>query len=51
MYLEQNLSVDDMVNRGYEKDVLVTILNMIDRAEYKRRQMPQWSGLPVILLI
>ncbi|MDD3612216.1 MAG: NAD+ synthase [Eubacteriales bacterium] len=40
MYLEQNLSVDDMVNRGYEKDVLVTILNMIDRAEYKRRQMP-----------
>ncbi|HZK34938.1 MAG TPA: NAD+ synthase, partial [Bacillota bacterium] len=40
MYLEENLSVDDMVKRGYDRHMVVDILNMIDRAEYKRRQMP-----------
>ena len=40
MYIEENLSLVEMVERGYDKDTILKILNMIDRVEYKRRQAP-----------
>lgn len=40
MYIEENASVIDMERKGYERQTIFRILNMIDRAEYKRRQLP-----------
>lgn len=40
MYVEKNLSIEDMVKQGYEREVVCRIVDMIDRAEYKRRQAP-----------
>jgi NAD+ synthase (glutamine-hydrolysing) len=40
MYIEEGISVEEIIQRGYERDVVYKIVNMIDRAEYKRRQAP-----------
>ncbi len=40
MYIEENISLDEMVQKGYERESVKQILNMIDRVEYKRRQAP-----------
>jgi|LFRM01.1.fsa_nt_gb NAD+ synthase (glutamine-hydrolysing) len=40
MYLEEKLSVREMVQRGYEKELVLRIVSSIDRTEYKRRQAP-----------
>jgi len=40
MYIEENLSLVEMVEKGYDRDTILKILNMIDRVEYKRRQAP-----------
>ncbi len=40
MYFEDNLSVDEIVARGYERNIVVQILNRIDRFEFKRHQAP-----------
>jgi len=40
MYVEENMSIDDMTNKGYDEETVRRIVNMIDRAEYKRRQAP-----------
>ena len=40
MYLEEKLSVSEMVHRGYEKELVLRIVSSIERTEYKRRQTP-----------
>ncbi|MBL4804189.1 MAG: NAD+ synthase [Alphaproteobacteria bacterium] len=38
--IEEDLSVADIVSRGFEKDTVLRVWQMLDRAEYKRRQSP-----------
>lgn len=45
-YVEQHISADQIItNTGYDKELVIRICCMIDRNEYKRRQMP--TGLKV----
>jgi NAD+ synthase (glutamine-hydrolysing) len=39
-FIEEDLSVDEICARGYERAVVTRILNMVQRNEYKRRQAP-----------
>ena len=39
-FIEKDLSVNEIVERGYDRDVVVRILEMVKRNEYKRRQAP-----------
>ena len=38
--VEEELSVSDLVAKGFERDVVVRIENLLNIAEYKRRQAP-----------
>ncbi len=40
MYVEKKMSADQIVQEGYPRDLVIRILNTIDRMEYKRRQAP-----------
>lgn len=44
-YVEQRMSVDEIVKLGYKPDVVMDLVNRIDRNEYKRYQAP--PGLKV----
>jgi len=39
-FIEEDLSVDQIVARGFERSTVVRVLDMVKRAEYKRRQAP-----------
>jgi NAD+ synthase (glutamine-hydrolysing) len=39
-FIEEDLSVDEICARGYERSVVTRILNLVQRNEYKRRQAP-----------
>jgi NAD+ synthase (glutamine-hydrolysing) len=39
-FIEEDLSVEEISARGFERDTVVRILEMVKRAEYKRRQAP-----------
>lgn len=39
-FIEADLSVDEIVSKGFEHDTVVRILEMVKRNEYKRRQAP-----------
>ena len=43
--VEDQMSVDEIVERGYERSVVCDVVSMIQRTEYKRRQAP--PGLKV----
>jgi len=40
LYVEEDLSSQDIVKRGYKKDLVQKIIAMVDANEYKRRQAP-----------
>ena len=40
LYMEQRLSPDQIVQRGYDKDIVKKVVSMVDRNEYKRLQAP-----------
>ena len=40
LYLLENLTLDEIVARGLSKDLVIQVLGMVGRAEYKRRQAP-----------
>jgi NAD+ synthase (glutamine-hydrolysing) len=40
LYVEDELSVDDVAARGYEADTVAWVARRVDGAEYKRRQSP-----------
>lgn len=39
-YVEEDMSVEDIVKLGFDKESVEKIIRMIDRNEYKRRQAP-----------
>jgi NAD+ synthase (glutamine-hydrolysing) len=39
-FIEDDLSVEQITARGFDKDTVVRILEMVQRNEYKRRQAP-----------
>ena len=39
-FIEEDLSVDEIVSRGFARDVVIRVLEMVKRNEYKRRQAP-----------
>jgi len=47
-FIEEDLSVEEICARGFDRDVVARVLDMVKRAEYKRRQAP--PGVRVRLL-
>jgi len=39
-FIEEDLSVNGIVARGFDRDVVIRVLEMVKRNEYKRRQAP-----------
>jgi len=39
-FIEDDLSVAEITNLGFDRDVVIRILEMVKRNEYKRRQAP-----------
>ena len=39
-FIEEDLSVDEISERGFDRDVVIRVLEMVKRNEYKRRQAP-----------
>jgi NAD+ synthase (glutamine-hydrolysing) len=39
-FIERDQSVDEITARGFDRDTVVRVLQMVKRAEYKRRQAP-----------
>ncbi|MFZ9708658.1 MAG: NAD+ synthase [Steroidobacteraceae bacterium] len=39
-FIEEDLSVEEIVARGFERTTVVRVLNLVQRNEYKRRQAP-----------
>ncbi|MDH3767838.1 MAG: NAD(+) synthase, partial [Gammaproteobacteria bacterium] len=39
-FIEEDCSVDEIEARGFDRDVVIRILQMVRRNEYKRRQAP-----------
>ena len=39
-YVEGDRSADDLIAEGYDPDAVARVIGLVDRAEYKRRQMP-----------
>ena len=39
-YIEDDMDMEQIVLMGYEKNVVIKIISMVDRSEYKRRQSP-----------
>ena len=39
-YVEGDRSADDLVAEGFDPEAVARVVGLVDRAEYKRRQMP-----------
>jgi NAD+ synthase (glutamine-hydrolysing) len=39
-FIEEDLSVDEIVSRGFERATVSRVLDLVKRNEYKRRQAP-----------
>jgi NAD+ synthase (glutamine-hydrolysing) len=39
-FIEQDQSVDEISTRGFDRETVFRVLQMVKRAEYKRRQAP-----------
>ncbi len=39
-FIEEDLSVDEITERGFDRDTVLRVLEMVKRNEYKRRQAP-----------
>ena len=40
LYVEKDLSLVDIVEKGFEKKTVKKVIKLIDKSEYKRRQAP-----------
>ncbi len=39
-FIEEDLSVAEITDRGFDRDIVIRVLEMVQRNEYKRRQAP-----------
>jgi NAD+ synthase (glutamine-hydrolysing) len=39
-YIEEDRSIDEIISFGFDKEIVLKVINMVDSAEYKRRQAP-----------
>ncbi|MEN9449920.1 MAG: synthase [Pseudomonadota bacterium] len=39
LYVEQDKSIDDIVKTGFEKEMVQRVINLVNKNEYKRRQL------------
>ena len=39
-FIEKDLSVQEIIEQGFDKEIVVRILELVKRNEYKRRQAP-----------
>ena len=39
-YVEENKSIDQIVNMGFARDIVEKTARLVDKSEYKRRQSP-----------
>ena len=39
-YVEEDLGIDELVARGFDREVVTRVVRLVDLAEYKRRQQP-----------
>ena len=39
-FIEEDLSVEEIVARGFDRDEVIRVLELVKRNEYKRRQAP-----------
>jgi NAD+ synthase (glutamine-hydrolysing) len=39
-YVEEDRSIEEIVEMGYDRAVVAKVMTMVDRSEYKRRQAP-----------
>ena len=39
-FIEKDLSVDEITELGFDRDVVLRVLELVKRSEYKRRQAP-----------
>jgi len=39
-YIERGKSYQDLLNEGYDEEVLKSVINMVEKSEWKRRQLP-----------
>ncbi|HZJ48504.1 MAG TPA: NAD(+) synthase, partial [Acidimicrobiia bacterium] len=39
-YIERDEGVDEIVARGFDEQVVIDVIALVDKAEYKRRQAP-----------
>jgi NAD+ synthase (glutamine-hydrolysing) len=39
-FIEEDLSVEEICARGFDRAIVARVLDMVQRAEYKRRQAP-----------
>jgi NAD+ synthase (glutamine-hydrolysing) len=39
-YVEEDATADDLINEGFDAALVLRITRLVDRSEYKRRQMP-----------
>ena len=40
LYIEKNMSLKNIINRGYDKNIVKFVINNVEKNEYKRRQTP-----------
>lgn len=40
LYLNEELSIDDIISEGFDRDTVIKVVNLIKKSEYKRRQLP-----------
>jgi len=38
LYVEHDMSRDELIRQGFDPEIVDRVINMVDRAEYKRRQ-------------
>jgi len=39
-FIEEDLSVNEITRRGFDREVVTRVLELVKRSEYKRRQAP-----------
>ena len=50
-YIEEDLGQADIIAKGFDKEVVEKVIRLVDRNEYKRRQVRLARELPLVHLV